>query len=63
MDQERALFDQVIERVKAVQVWIADRNMCRNKFLFGLLDKGANLIIREHKGLPQEAINKWLCGR
>ena len=26
--QERSLFDQVLERVKARELWMADRNMC-----------------------------------
>lgn len=56
--QERSLFDQVIERIQAQEVWIADRNMCTNKFLFGIVKKGSDFIIREHKKLPQEAITE-----
>lgn len=54
--QERALFDQVLETVKSGELWIADRNMCTQGFLFGLCEVGADFLIREHKGLPQQAV-------
>jgi IS4 transposase len=46
--QERSLLPQVLETVGANDVWIADRNFCTTGFLFGLADKGAHFVIRQH---------------
>lgn len=56
--QERSLFEAVLETVKADDLWIADRNMCTLKFLLGIYKKGANFVIREHKGLPWSAVTE-----
>ena len=34
--QERSLLTDVLPSVEAEDVWIADRNFCTNKFLFGI---------------------------
>ena len=39
--QERALLEQVIERVEAQDVWIGDRNFCTSNFLTSLASKNA----------------------
>jgi hypothetical protein len=56
--QERSLFESVLQRVKAGELWIADRNMCTQGFLFGICKASSDFLIREHKTLPQEAISE-----
>ena len=55
---ERVLFDQVLETVNAKEVWLADRNMSTNKFLFGIEQKNAYFIIRQHGSLPWQALEE-----
>jgi hypothetical protein len=56
--QERALFPQVLETVQAEELWLADRNMCTLGFLFGLHNRQAAFLIREHKTLPWQAMSE-----
>ncbi len=49
---ERSLFDQVLPTVEEDDVWIADRNFCTLKFLFGIATSQGYFIIREHQCLP-----------
>ena len=46
--QERSLLDQVLETVEAGDLWMADRNFCTTSFLFGLRDRQAAFLIRQH---------------
>ena len=46
--QERSLLDDVLALVEARDVWIADRNFCTFKFLFGIDTAKAFFIIRQH---------------
>jgi IS4 transposase len=46
--QERSLLDQVLERVRARDVWMGDRNFCTTRFLFGIAARSAFFIIRQH---------------
>jgi hypothetical protein len=46
--QERRLFPEVIPTAQKGQLWIADRNFCTTRFLFGLARRGACFIIRRH---------------
>jgi hypothetical protein len=46
--QERALLEQVLSRVRPGELWIADRNFCTTRFVFGLAERGAMLLIRQH---------------
>jgi len=46
--QERSLLPQVLELVEANDVWVGDRNFCTTDFLFGLHDRRAYFIIRQH---------------
>jgi Transposase DDE domain len=46
--QERSLFAEVLTRVREDDLWIADRNFCTTKFLFGLAAKTARFVIRQH---------------
>jgi len=56
--QERALFSQVLETVQAKELWLADRNMCTLGFLFGLHNRQAASLIREHKTLPWQSVSE-----
>lgn len=47
--QERSLLDQVLPLVEAGQVWMADRNFCTTGFLFGLHQRQAFFLIRQHR--------------
>ena len=47
-DQERSLLDEVLAVVRRRDLWIADRNFCTRKFLFGLNDAKAGFVIRQH---------------
>jgi len=46
--QERSLLGEVLETVAADDLWIADRNFCTTRFLFGLRDRQAAFLIRQH---------------
>jgi hypothetical protein len=46
--QERALVEQLFASIKAGQVWVADRNFCTTRMLFGVIRAGAYFIIRQH---------------
>ncbi len=53
--QERSLFDKVLASVEEDDVWIADRNFCTLKFLFGIAAGQGYFIIRQHQSLPWQA--------
>jgi len=42
----------VLERVRAGELWLADRNFFTRAILFGMDDKQADFIIREHSKSP-----------
>lgn len=46
--QERKLLDRIWTMVEARDLWIADRNFCTTKFLFGLAARNACFLIRQH---------------
>lgn len=46
--QERLLLPELLERIVAMMVIIADRNFCTSKFFFGLAARGAFFVIRQH---------------
>lgn len=51
--QERALLDRM--RVEAGQLWIADRNFCVRRYLFGIALREAFFLVRRHQStLPYE---------
>jgi hypothetical protein len=50
--QERALLPEVLSRVEADDCLLADRNFCTVGFLFGVADRGACFVIRQHRLLP-----------
>jgi hypothetical protein len=47
-EQERALVDSVLNRVEEKDCVIADRNLCTTRMLFGLQERKAAFIIRQH---------------
>jgi hypothetical protein len=46
--QERSLLDQVIPTASAGDLWIGDRNFCCTRFVFGVHDRGASFLLRQH---------------
>jgi Transposase DDE domain len=46
--QERKLLDLIWSMVEERDLWIADRNFCTTKFLFGLAARKSCFIIRQH---------------
>ncbi len=63
--QERALLTQILPRVHARDLFIADRNFCTTRFVFGLSAAKASVIVRQHRStLPCEAIEGLApCGQ
>ena len=50
--QERSLLHKVLETVMHKDLWIADRNFCTQDFLFGIYERQAFFLIREHGQMP-----------
>jgi IS4 transposase len=46
--QERSLLPDLLERIRSLTVTIADRNFCTTAFLFGIRQRSAYFIIRQH---------------
>ena len=46
--QERSLLPEVLETVQKGDLWIEDRNFCTTGFLFGIVNRGAHFLIRQH---------------
>ena len=46
--QERSLLDDILASVQARDLWMADRNFCTLKFLFGIAAAQAVFVIRQH---------------
>jgi hypothetical protein len=63
--QERSLLDQVLEIVRAGDLWIEDRNFCTTNFLFGIAGRKASFVVRQHAAtLHWEFVGKRrACGR
>jgi IS4 transposase len=56
--QERTLIPTILESVAARDLWIADRNFCTTGFLWGLLERKACFVIRQHASLCCELVGK-----
>jgi hypothetical protein len=54
--QERSLLDQILAKVAAKDLWIADRNSCTTDFLFGIAGRGGSFVIRHHASTL-----RWTC--
>ncbi len=62
--QERSLLPEVIESVEPGDLCIGDRNFCTTGLLFGIENKQATFIIRQHQNLPwQETSSLVESGR
>lgn len=57
--QERSLFHQILPTVQAKDLWIEDRNFCTIGYIFGIIKRGASLIVRQHLNLPLEEMTDW----
>jgi hypothetical protein len=62
--QERALLTQILPRLNADDLLLADRNFCTTRFVFGVQARQAFTIVRQHRrNLPCTAISKLKkCG-
>jgi IS4 transposase len=49
--QERSALDDVLETVQRNQLWVADRNFCTLKFMYGIFARSGVFIIRQHGNL------------
>jgi hypothetical protein len=56
--QERSLLDDVLDRLNAKDLVVADRNMCVRCFLLGIIAKGGFFAIREHAQVEWESAGK-----
>lgn len=50
--QERSLLSSILATVKANDLYVADRNFCVLGFLFGIAERQAFFVIRQHKNMP-----------
>jgi IS4 transposase len=46
--QERSLLNEILAMIARGELWIADRNFCTTKFLFGIAARGGFFAIRQH---------------
>ncbi len=57
--QERALVTQVLPRLQANDLVVADRNFCTTRFVWGVAARRAFFIVRQHStNLPWRALGK-----
>jgi IS4 transposase len=63
--QERSLLGQVLELVRARDLWIDDRNFCTTNFLFGIAGREAFFVVRQHAATLhwEFAGKRRACGR
>src|SRR5205823_2800111 len=56
---ERALLVAVLPRVQAGDLWVADRNFCTSRFVFGVLDRQGAVLVRQHRrALPCQPVSR-----
>jgi hypothetical protein len=56
--QERSLLGDVLGRLNAKDLVVADRNMCVRSFLLGIIGRGGYFAIREHAQVQWESAGK-----
>lgn len=57
--QERALLTQILPRVNAKDLFVADRNFCTTRFVFGIQGRKAFVLVRQHRqNLPCQPLDK-----
>ena len=47
--QERALLTEILPRVQARDLFVADRNFCTTRFVFGVQRQDAFVLVRQHR--------------
>ena len=55
---ERTLLPRVLEKVRAGQCWIEDRNLGTAAFFWGVRQRGAYFVARQHGRLPGVAVGR-----
>lgn len=61
--QERALLTQILPRVQANDLFVADRNFCTTRWVFGVSRQKASLIVRQHRrAVPCQPVSKLKKG-
>jgi hypothetical protein len=48
--QECILLEPLLQRLRARQLWLADRHYCTSRILFGIARRGGFFLIRQHAG-------------
>jgi hypothetical protein len=63
--QERALLTHILPRVQANDLFVADRNFCTTRFVFGLQCHDAFVLVRQHRRtLPCQPLGRLRkCGQ
>jgi Transposase DDE domain len=56
--QERRLIPEVLQHVQADDLWIEDRNFCTRALLFGMAQRGAVFVVRQHGQLQGECLGR-----
>ena len=56
--QELSELDQIIETLRAKQLWVADRNFCTLKLMYSIATKSGCFVIRQHGKLHGEIRGK-----
>ena len=59
--QERRLIAEVLQHVKADDLWIEDRNFCTWGLMFGMAQRGAAFVVRQHSQLQGELLGRPVC--
>jgi IS4 transposase len=54
---ERALTARVLEKVRAGQCWVADRNFCTHPLLLGVAARKAFFVVRQHGQVEGQALS------
>ena len=54
--QERSLTAEILALAHRGDCWVADRNFCTHAILFGLLERSATFVIRQHANLTGELV-------
>jgi hypothetical protein len=61
--QERSLLNDVLDSVDPGDLWIADRNFCTIRFIFGIFLRRGAFLIRQHGTVKGELIgSRKACG-
>src|SRR5262245_50693486 len=56
--QERSLIAQVLQHVSEDDLWIEDRNFCTLGLMFGMAQRGAAFVVRQHGQLQGELLGR-----